>query len=114
MRKSERMGRLVRDLDGEVVAVESGAWRIALYGVRLVEGYQCVQLVLVGEPMFSLTLRLPCDTNDQEVLLLLSAWLEHPEDYGHLIVSEDQIAFSRIEFAPPILLPRAAWSSRLQ
>ena len=114
MRQPETAGHLLHDLDGEVVAVGDEAWRIALYGVRFVEGRQWVQLVLVGEPMFSLTLRLPHDADERAVLCLLAGWLVQPEDYVDFVVRSNRIEHRRMDLAPPVLLPRAAWSSQLQ
>src|SRR4051794_16434684 len=97
LRKRETVEQLLHDLDGEVVAVGDEAWRIALCSVRPVEGHQWVQLVLVGEPMFRLTVRLPGHATERDVLLLVEGWLAQPEDYSDFIVSADLIEQGRVD-----------------
>jgi len=48
-----------RVLDGKSVEIGVGVWRIVLYSVRMIDEGQWLQLLLVGEPTYEMTLRLP-------------------------------------------------------
>jgi hypothetical protein len=86
---------LYRDLDGKVVEVGGEEWRVDLYAVRMIEGRQWVQLQLVGESTFTMTLRLPWTADEIDVLLIVADWLAQTDDHRDSVVSVGRIDGAR-------------------
>jgi hypothetical protein len=100
-------------LDGTVVESGGDAWRIVLDSVRMIDDRQWLQLVLVGEPTFTITLGLPWTADADYVRLVLADWLAETDDHTDSVVSVGRIELPYCDIPPACFVPVSARSSQI-
>jgi hypothetical protein len=102
-----------RALDGTVVESGGDQWRIVLDSVRMIDERQWLQLVLVGEPTFTITLGLPWTADDDYVLFILADWLAQTHDHTDSVVSVGRIELPDRGNPAACFVPSTARSSQI-
>jgi hypothetical protein len=65
-------------LDGEVVSDGERSWRVEVYSISDQQDHRWVQVSLLGEPSWMLTLRVSPEDGIEHIRHTLSTWLADP------------------------------------
>jgi hypothetical protein len=83
-RRCESPQMLFESLDGTVVRVDGGKWRVEVFSVFTEGGETWLQLQLTGDSSHMLTLRLQ-DKGVADVIAIITSWLAHPADSSEIL-----------------------------
>ena len=76
---------LFSTLDGRDLAVMGMQWRIEVFSVCELAGHRYMQLALLGESQFMLTLRVAPRAELQDLIPALLTWVTHPTSTGEIL-----------------------------
>jgi hypothetical protein len=76
--------QLFETLDGQLIAVNDGTWRVRVYGISEEPGAWWLQLSLEGIPEYTITMRAPMFQTACDISRRLSRWLADSSQMDHI------------------------------
>jgi hypothetical protein len=78
------------ELDNLELAAGDGHWRVEVFSVTDQEQHRWVQISVVGERDYMLTLRLPAGAGASSAIPALTGWLKEPSAISHIVDATDE------------------------
>lgn len=83
LRDSQRV--LSEALDGTVVHVNGNEWHLTVFSVFMEAGSTWLQVLLSGEPSYTLTLKLPGHEGVAHVISIITSWLANSAESSQIL-----------------------------
>lgn len=79
------------ELDNLEIAAGEGRWRIEVFSVSDQDDHRWVQISVIGERDYMLTLRLPAGAGAESALPALTDWLERPSAISQIVDATEPV-----------------------
>jgi hypothetical protein len=76
---------LFEALDGTVIRVDGNEWHLEVFSVLMEAGLAWLQVLLSGEPSYTLTLKLPGHKGVAHVISIITSWLANPAESSQVL-----------------------------